>query len=217
MVYFQNGQSTFNPGDPYTLVVAGKPNSDVWVTVTIMDVVSGKIGSPSSSKLGTTDGTGYFTTSGSMPNQPGAWNENYTVGGDSAGTLNFYINGTTAPPVTHTIPAALYTTPQTTIPTTPVTRVASNTPGSTAVQSNSGIPQETVSTTSGGSLPVSSGTYVPPSVVNDVWNGFSYLFKPTEWGTVFQSGNAGEIVGLLALPALVGFMFMKHNSGRERY
>lgn len=250
----------YNPGEPYSYDVTGAPNSDVWVTVQVMDPTTGVIGPPSASKVGTTDASGRFTATGTIPNQPGQWNLNFTVGGNTAGTLNFTVN---PPPTQQTITriqdghsyqvpinppvvrqsqqqqqqvqpqpqqqtqqqitaaqayqaindqimrAQMGPTPSSNVPTGSVNVVANNTPGSDAVQGNSVIPTGTTSTTN-----PTGGGYVPPNVVDDLWNGFSYLFKPTEWGTVFKSGNAAEIVGLLALPLVAAFMFNKYSGGR---
>jgi hypothetical protein len=141
-------------------------------------------GAPSSSVVGQTDANGNFGLSGVMPNQFGVWQEVWSVGGQVVGQLSFTVAQTQSQQ----------------------TYTGSNGNTTNTTQNQTGQ-QNTQQLTSG--LDVVSSGYVPPSIIADLWNGFSELFKPSEWGGVFASGNAAEILGLLAVPAIAGYMMFK--------
>lgn len=80
LVNFNNpGSSTFRVGDGWVLNVNGAPGAAVVLT----GVFNGNALAPA--QLGTTDASGFFTTTGVMDQSTiGSWTENYTVGGVAA-------------------------------------------------------------------------------------------------------------------------------------
>lgn len=81
--------SNFNVGDNFTVVVTGPANSAVVVTGT-------QNGQPFSVNEGTTNAVGQLIIQGTMPaGNQGPWVENWTVGGQSVGSLSFQV-GTTS-------------------------------------------------------------------------------------------------------------------------
>lgn len=77
LVNFNNpGASFYRVGDGWVLNVNGPPGADVVLT----GIFNGNALAPAT--LGTTDGSGFFTTTGIMDaSTVGSWTENYTVGG----------------------------------------------------------------------------------------------------------------------------------------
>lgn len=79
--------------------------------------------------------------------------------------------------------------------------------------SSSPVYNTPINTTNAGATPVT-----PPAATDtffsDLGTGLSYLLQPSQWGMVFQSGNIGEIVGLVGLPVIVLGMYWQRKVRR---
>lgn len=74
-------------GEAWTLLITGPPGQQV-------AVVGGKNGDNSINTMGATDSGGRFTLSGTFTaDQVGSWHEEWKVGGQSAGVVNFAVQG----------------------------------------------------------------------------------------------------------------------------
>jgi hypothetical protein len=77
--------ATLYPGDNWNITVLGPPNAAVSVT-------GGKDGSGVTAQMGSTDSGGAFRIAGSITaDQVGRWNEQWTVGGQNAGSISFTV------------------------------------------------------------------------------------------------------------------------------
>ncbi len=86
------GGSVFFPGDTWTVRISGaSPNLPVTVT-------GGQNGGSNTATMGTTDGAGNFSMSGSFDSsQIGAWSELWKVGGTPSGSFSFSVKQATSP------------------------------------------------------------------------------------------------------------------------
>lgn len=106
------GGTALQPGDTWTVQIQGAPpNSPVTVT-------GGNMGQSITNSMGATDANGNFSLSGSITSdQAGVWAEQWSVGGQPAGSFAFTVTVPPGPqPGSTSIPAQPAGAPQTGVP-----------------------------------------------------------------------------------------------------
>ncbi len=175
----------FQVGDGFRIQITGAAPNSPIVATSTQNGVS-----HGSNNIGTTDANGNFSLVGAMNSTTiGTWTEQWKVGNQ---TFNISFS------------------------------VANPTQVTTGQQNTSLAPTESVNAAGQPTNTTNSTTYVPVSVptsggtfFSDFGTGLSELFTPSDWSTVLQSGNMGEIVGLLSVPAIAAvYMFNKHKGRR---
>lgn len=167
---------TLVPGDTWTIQITGAAaNSPV-------TVFGGKDGSYMTNSMGTTDGAGNWSKSGTaQTGDVGSWQEQWSVGGQLVGSFVFTV-----------------ATSALTVPSGSTTQNPANTTGPTITTY--------VPTTPTGQIPVPNAPAGTSGAPSGFAIGLEALFNPSQWSAVFSSGDTMQILGLVAPLAIGAFM-----------